>query len=46
MTPCTDSKSTNYFKFNTFLIHNKGDINVKDYTYVSLLMVFDVKFDR
>ena len=33
-------------KFNTFLIYNKGDINLKDYTYVPLLMVFNVKFAR
>ena len=32
-------------KFNTFLICNKGDIDLKDYTYVLLLMVFNVKFD-
>ena len=33
-------------KFNTFLIYNKGDIDLKDYTYIPLLMVFDIKFDR
>ena len=32
-------------KFNTFLICNKDDFNLKDYTYVLLLTVFDVKFD-
>ena len=32
-------------KFNAFLIYNKGDINLKGYTYIPLLMVFDVKFE-
>ena len=33
-------------KFETFLIYDKGEIDLKNYTYVPLLMVFDVKFDR
>ena len=32
-------------KFETFLIYEKGEIDLKNYTYVPLLMVFDVKFD-
>ena len=32
-------------KFNTFLFYNKGNINLKNYTYLPLLMVFDMKFD-
>ena len=29
----------------TFLIYEKGEIDLKNYTYIPLLMVFDVKFD-
>ena len=32
-------------KFKTFLIYNKGEIDLKNYTYVPLLMVFDIKFN-
>ena len=32
-------------KFETFLIYKKGQIDLENYTYVPLLMVFDVKFD-
>ena len=32
-------------KFKTFLIYDKGEIDLKDYTYVPLLTVFNVKFD-
>ena len=39
-------KINQLLKFNMLLICNKGGINLKDYTYVPLLMVFDVKFDR
>ena len=39
-------KINQLLKFKTFLIYDKGEIKLKDYTYVPLLMVFDVKFDR
>ena len=38
-------KINQLLKFKTFLIYDKGEIDLKNYTYVPLLMVFDVKFN-